>query len=182
MHPWNQRSRRVWATSFKNQIWHKYQGPGSHPVEVNSGLRGPFQKKTNHLSQSAQRAGRSLPTQWTLHFVHKCRNETHLRFNIFLSYFQQAENHRFCDAGVGYSSSFPYSTRSSQFLSFLSLNSSYCNSPTFIPLYVSISALPSRRYGSVMAPNRYGLASFPIFHWRKGYGYPFISIYLIWNY
>jgi hypothetical protein len=65
-----------------------------------------------------------------------------------LSYFQQAENHRFCDAGVGYSSSFPYSTRSSQFLSFLSLNSSYYNSPTFIPLYVSISALPSRRYGT----------------------------------
>ncbi len=77
----------------------------------------------NRLSQSAP-AGRAQPTQHTLQFVHRCCNVTHLCFDLIQPDSRLAENHRFCHTGVlpgvGYCSSFPSSTRNSQFLSFLS--------------------------------------------------------------
>jgi hypothetical protein len=106
-------------------------------------------RKTNRLSQSAQRAGPTDPLDPTmgLHFVHQCRNVAHLCFDSILPDTRLAENHRFCHAGVCYRSSFPHYTRNSQFLSFLSRRS-----PTFITLNFFIStansAHPSRRYGS----------------------------------
>jgi hypothetical protein len=89
----------------------------------------PALGENNRLSQSVQRAGQTQPTQWTLHFVHKCRNVTHLCFDLLLSDSHLAETHRSCHTGVGYRSSFPHSTRNSlnysqflinNFLSFLS--------------------------------------------------------------
>ncbi len=65
-----------------------------------------------------------------LHLVHKCRNVTYLCFDLILPDSRLAENYRFCHAGVGYCSSFPCSTRNSQFLSFLS--------PKFLNLHPAV--------------------------------------------
>jgi hypothetical protein len=59
-------------------------------------------RKKNRLSQSVQRAGQAQPTQWTLHFVHKCRNVTNLCFDLLLPDSSLTENHRSCHEGVGY--------------------------------------------------------------------------------
>ncbi len=52
-----------------------------------------------------------------LHFVHKCRNVTHLCFDIALPVSQKNID---IATQVCYRSSFPHSTRNSQFLSFIS--------------------------------------------------------------
>jgi hypothetical protein len=90
------------------------------------------------LNQSVHRACRA----------HKCRNATHLCFDLLFSYSRLAENNRFCYAGVRYCSSFSYSTRYSQFLSFPQPKFNLVPFPTFIPRYFHISAHYSRRYGS----------------------------------
>jgi hypothetical protein len=79
-------------------------------------------KKSPESVGTAGRPGPADPADPTkgLHFVHKCRNVTHLCFDSILPDSGLAENHPFCHAGVGYRSSFPHSTRNSQFLSFLS--------------------------------------------------------------
>ncbi len=86
---------------------------------------GEARSRKNKWSESLGAAGRPGPADpvdptMGLHFVHKCRNVTHLCFDLILPDSRLAGNHRFCHAGIGYRSSFPHSTRSSQFLSFLS--------------------------------------------------------------
>jgi hypothetical protein len=49
-----------------------------------SNYRSTGQGGVSTLSQFAQRAGRAQPTPWTLQFVHKCRNVTHLHFGLLL--------------------------------------------------------------------------------------------------
>jgi hypothetical protein len=99
-------------------------GRGSNPPSpvrglIQVGVDVACSRKKTRLIQSAQPAGRAQPTRRILQCVHKYCTVTHLCFDLFLSDSRLAENHRFCHAGVGYRSSFPHSSRNSQFLSFL---------------------------------------------------------------
>jgi hypothetical protein len=91
-------------------------------IQVGVGEARSRKKKT---SVSVHVAGPRGPTDTAdptmgLHFVHKCRNVTHLCFDILLPDSRLAEKHQNRHASVCYRSSFPHSTRNSQFLSFLS--------------------------------------------------------------
>ncbi len=91
---------------------------GSDPI---GGRWGPLQEK--NIVWVSRRSGPARPTRPSdpimgLRFIHKCRNVTDLCFDLILPDFRLAENHRFCDAGVSYRSSFPHSTRNSQLVPF----------------------------------------------------------------
>ncbi len=143
---------------------------GSYP---GGGKWGPLQGKNSSESVGGGLGAAGWPGSADLAAEPTvCRNVTHLCFDLILPNSRLAENHRFCHSGVGCRSSFPCSTKYSQFLSFLWPKFELVPFPHLqIPLIFSISAHSSRRHGS----KKYGLTPSPISSWRRGHGYLFLN-------